>query len=134
MKYRWPGRNHWYQVKLDNSEPCLDILPSIRVKFFWVLVTGNKYISFYRPCSSSFYRVLVRTITHLVQSSCFEMSGRELIKEDKLRVCGDILIELTRVVPSTTIFVIKGFKKRGLTTIRFGRPYPVMALLAVQER
>jgi hypothetical protein len=62
------------------------------------------------------------------------MSRGELIEEDKLGVCGDILVELTRVVPSTTIFVIKGFKERGLTTVRFGRPYPVMALLAVQER
>jgi len=62
------------------------------------------------------------------------MSRGELIEEDKLRVCGDILVELTRVVPRTTIFGIEDFKERSLSTIRFVRPYPVVALLAIQER
>jgi len=62
------------------------------------------------------------------------MSGGELIEEDKLRVCGNILIELTGVVPRTTKFGIEDFKKRSLTTIRFVRPYPVVALLAFQQR
>lgn len=132
LQYRRPGRHHWYQIKLYNSEPSLDILPSIRVKFFRVLVTSNNHICIYGPSSSSFYRVLVGPITHLIQCGCLEMSSAELIEEDKLRVCGDVLIDLTHVVPRTTIFCIKGLKERGLTAVRFGRPNPVVALLAIQ--
>lgn len=61
------------------------------------------------------------------------MSGAELIEEDKLGVCGDVLKDLTHVVPRTTIFCIKGLKERGLTAVRFGRPNPVVALLTIQE-
>jgi len=57
-----------------------------------------------------------------------------LITKDELGVRCYTLIELTWVVPATTIRGGQEFQKGSFSTIRLGGPYPVMLLFAVQER
>ena len=56
-----------------------------------------------------------------------------LITEDELGVRCYTLIELTWVVPATTIRGGQEFQKCSFPTIRLGGPYPVMLLFAIQE-
>lgn len=85
-------KNNSQNPEIYDSEPGFKVRPGVRVELFWMLVTTAKDDGSTHGGFTTFNRILICTVTHLVDPSGLEISCSELINQYELAILMNSLV------------------------------------------